>query len=163
MTPDELPVDRGAAVVRGAWRSLLAAMLFALAALLHRSLDWSVLWRTDFASCLALGGVFVLTLVLGAVAAWSALRWLLLAMWPAWVGVRVRPHHMLLCFGPFGRFDLDAARIRVAAPPDADEAAPAEFDAPRVTHPALRRDLAETIQIYCRVEPERVRAVFSTL
>lgn len=94
------PVDRSAAWVRALWRGLVVVLCATLIAVSWPS--WRLLWLTQRATFLAAGvlhlGLWCVTISF----AWSAGKWLALAMWRRPLFVRITPLEVHMELGPFG-------------------------------------------------------------
>lgn len=91
--------------------------------------------------------------------AWNALRWLLLALWPARVGVFASDAELTMRLGPFGTavFEVERLEVRYAYECSGEEDDEAGFEAfipedeqhatllPRITHPKAKAALNRVI------------------
>lgn len=97
-----VPADRVAALMRGGWRMLCAVLLSGSGWLVYRGIDWPLMWRTEPLSCTALAVAAALPAVLGLLATFAAVRWLLVTLWPARLGVEWSADAIRWRLGPFG-------------------------------------------------------------
>jgi len=155
---DLFSVSRSRAVIRAGWRALCAGLLAALAALIASRIDWRLMWRTDAFSCAALACVVASLALPAAGLALSALRWLLLALWPGPLGITWSDSSVDLALGPFGRARLDTARLRFLDVPEGFVAL-CDLDdrLPRVLHPDHTDNLMDRILIFTGMDASALR------
>jgi len=89
--------------------------------------------------------------------AWNAVRWLLLAAWPARLGIFASERQLILRLGPFGTRVFDAGRLDIRYPYECAGDDDGGFEAflpeeqqqatllPRIAHPDARAPLHRTI------------------
>jgi hypothetical protein len=151
-----IPVYRGAAVIGGLWRLLVAGGFAAL--LIVWQPDWRLMWLTDKASCLAWGFCWLLLAagLLGTL--WSAGRWLLLAVWPPPLGAWFEASGVRLRYGPFGTRDFAWSELRIdfdlAVEPDLLAALPVEALMPRITCVVTDEDVTAGVLRFSHLEAD---------
>ncbi|MCA9255180.1 MAG: hypothetical protein KDA33_06055 [Phycisphaerales bacterium] len=108
-----IPVDRIHVFVKALWRLLIAAALLGLAWLLGVLIgDWSLFWREQPVTLLAILLFLAGLSIIGAVVAFGGSRWLALACWPAPVGVQIGAGAIDAALGPFGSVMIPWTRLR---------------------------------------------------
>jgi hypothetical protein len=124
--------------------------------------------------------IAAISLPIPLIAVWTALkalRWLLLAVWPARLGVVADADNLTLHFGPFGNRTYDAPRLDVRYPFElSQDADGGGFEAflpedeqrakllPRILHPDAREPLSRVIlRLVKDSEPDAARALRSTI
>ncbi len=160
--PVWLRVDRTRALVRAAWRLILAGGIIGAGYLTgpEGMEAWGWLWRSERA-------MFVAVATLEAAAAAAALgllvgavRWAILACWPKSLRLEIGPQEIALHVGPFGSGRYPWPEIRVEISPDVDpqfiERMPDDALAVSLRHPACHEDLAKRIERLAGVESERL-------
>jgi hypothetical protein len=105
-----LPVDRWQALMRGMWRAL--AMALAAGGCFAIWPNWTLLWRTEKASFVALLTVLVFSGVIAIGLAVSAGRWLLVAAWWGPMGIEMGPRGIQLRLGPAGNHSYSWDELR---------------------------------------------------
>lgn len=148
--------------MRAGWRGLCVMLTGgAFFLLAFRGPEWSVLRQSDTASWLALVAGCAMLFVVAAGLAISACRWLLLAAWPASVGVWCEPRDLVLRFGPFGTHRFDVARVGLLESDGDDDAwiDDDELVLRGIRHPGFAGDLAEEVVRFCGPRPEMMRAL----
>lgn len=152
----ELPVERSAALMRAVWRLLIVTIIAIV--LLSIRPDWRLLWLTDRASLVGLGVIWTGMLLTTAMLAYSAGRWITLAVWRRPVGIRVSPEAIELRLGPFGERRYAWKDIRVSLPESVDaeliSSMPDDAFVPQLRHPAQEEDLAILMLRFSRTRPE---------
>lgn len=153
-------VDRSKAVVRGLWRVAVASGLAWL--LVVWDVRWEILWRTQAATFIGLGTVY---LSVASVALWLAyigLRWLALAGWPRELRIEVRAEGIEFRLGPFGRSRYEMKDLSIQPDREIDvEILEVMPDDAFVTSIRIRgdgRELANVIQDFSGIETERLNA-----
>ena|ERR1043166_2432853 len=151
-----LPVDRWQAMMRGMWRTLALALAVGLCLAIRP--NWSLLWRTEKASFLALLTILIL---FGAVAislAVSAGRWLLGAPWWKPMGIEISPQGVQLCLGPAGThtYSWDDLRFVLDEAVDWDmlELMPDDAFVPRIIHRPTHTEIGAMIVQYSGITHE---------
>jgi len=154
----DLPVDRTRALVRGLWRLLCAVLAAGLAFLIH--VDWRLLWLAQPASFVGLGVIWLTLVCTGLALGTSAVRWLLLAVWPAELGARITPHDVRLRLGPFGssvhRWQDIAIQIEDGLDPGLLDGLPDDAFVPVLRSSVTNEDLAATILLYSPLGAEQL-------
>lgn len=155
LAPVNIPVERSAAMMRAIWRLVL--VIFGMGILSIVQPNWQLLRLTDSASFWAL---ILLLLIVGAatlIILASALRWLLLAVWPKPVGITVNADAIHMRLGPFGVRRFEWADITAdfgdAIAPELTEAAPGYAPAPKLVH-RDQDDLFVLILRFSRIDAE---------
>ncbi len=153
-----VPVSRGRALTRALIWAVPAAILGTATVLIYSGLNFV---PSGVSNRLVDYSIAVIALPLPATALWTALtavRWLLLTVWPAQVGIFASPAELVFRLGPFGTTSFDAARLDVRYPFElsGDEEA-AVFEAflpeeqqretllPRILHPNSKQPLNQVI------------------
>lgn len=159
--PVVFSVDRSKAVVRGLWRVAVASGLAWL--LIVWDVRWEILWRTQTATFIGLGTVY---LSVGSVAlglAYIGLRWLALAGWPTELTIEIRADGIEFRLGPFGRsrYAMKDLSIRPDREIDADilEVMPDDAFVTSIRSRGDGRELSDVIQDFAGIETERLNAV----
>ncbi|MCK6483693.1 MAG: hypothetical protein HUU22_03705 [Phycisphaerae bacterium] len=152
-----VPADRVAALMRGGWRMLCAVLLSGSGWLVYRGIDWPLMWRTEPLSCTALAVAAALPAVLGLLATFAAVRWLLVTLWPARLGVEWSADAIRWRLGPFGHGRLDALGLRRPGEDDDDFVDDGESPPP-LTHPDYPGNAAELFLRYTRITAGQLRA-----
>lgn len=160
-----LKADRSRALVRALWRLLCTVVTGGFVWQIRP--DWRLLWQTQPASCLALA---LLALCLASVMLMllvSAGRWLLLAVWPGPLGVRVTPRGLEMELGPLGRRAHEWSEIVVDVEEEFDpaliDALPDDSLALRIRRRGAKEDLARLIQLATNVSDEELTRRFRPL
>lgn len=146
-----IAVDRMRMAMRGAWRAAVGVLLGCGLLVALRGVRWREMWAADRATALGMAALAATSGAVAALVLWAAIRWLLLAGWPARLGVEFSARWVKFRLGPFGTLELDAARLRAAEaePDEAAEGAFADEDEPaRLLHPLLAGDLAGLVNRY---------------
>jgi hypothetical protein len=168
-----LPVARGRVFVRGVLWATATAVVGLLLRTALRSLDLS---PAGFSNRIVEYSKIALVVPLSLVALYLGLKasgWLLLALWPGWVGVTARDDELTLSLGPWGRRRLGVKRLEVWYWFEVPVAGrPALFEAhlppeqqereqlPQMRHPGLAGSVHEAILRYTgRREPEAAAAL----
>ena len=161
-------------MLRGILWGMPAAILIATLYLTLRAIDFtpsavSSRW-VSYSIVLAL----IPVALAAAAATWTALRWLLLALWPGQLGIFADPDALTLRLGPFGtrRYPADQLDIRYPYELIDDDDADGGFEAylpeeqqraqflPRITHTAMATPLnRELLRFTALPEPAAVRIV----
>ncbi len=182
MTPTEansavfrrwIPVDRVRALLRGSLWLVPAAILVSISVPL-----WPVFRNESSAiSNRLVTWSFALLLaplpISGILCGFHAFRWLLLACWPARIGVFGNEDRIELRFGPFGFRSVEGARLEIRYPferigeddePTFEAYLPEEDQVarflPRIRYPGMREPINQAILRYAKgSEPEIASAL----
>lgn len=153
-----LSVDRGAAVVRASWRLLGASAAGVVMWIVRGGQRWSILWAHETASALAW---LVLLAVVGLPAILlilAALRWLLLALWPAESHISLSPTHIRFRLGPFGRRDYSTHELSITLESLTDDAEVEDSAGPcglvSILDRRTRSNIGATIQRFAGIDAE---------
>ncbi len=99
--------------VKALWRLLIAAALLGLAWLLGVQIgDWSLFWREQPVTLMAILLFLTGLSAIGAIVTIAGARWLALAVWPAPVGIQVGDGAIDAALGPFGSVRIPWTRLR---------------------------------------------------
>lgn len=153
-----LTVCRSRALVRGLTWLVPAAILGAATVFVFGGLEFAPSGVSNRLVEYSLAVVALPLPVAGAYAAFLALRWFALGLWPRRLGIFAAPEHLQFRLGPFGTRTFDARRLTIRYPfelaDDEDDAAfesflPQETQVetllPRITHPQSKRPLNQVI------------------
>jgi hypothetical protein len=156
ITTIKLEVDRTAAAVRGFWR-LLVALIFASPLLVWQP-DWKLLWLADRTSALAIGTLYVISLLCTIALVVATLRWFLLVAWMGRLGITITADRISMMLGPFGRRECEWRSLRIdiaeGIDPELVEQLPDDAFFPRLIDPRTREDLAGTILRFSTLDQE---------
>jgi hypothetical protein len=168
-----LPVSRSRAASRALVCSVPAILLGLTTILIYGRLNFV---PTGVSNRLVDYSIAAISLPMPLIAVWSALkalRWLLLALWPASVAVVAEVDSLTLRLGPFGTRTYDAPRLDVRYPFElSQDAEGGGFEAflpedeqrdkllPRILHPAAREPLHRVIlRLVKESEPDAARTL----
>lgn len=153
------PIARGRALSRGLLYAATAFLLAALTMLIYQPLTSSLRGGSNRVVDLSIAVMASPLPLLCIAAAWISVRWLLLAAWPAKVGVEATVDELVCRFGSFGTKRFDAGRIETRYPFElADEDVDGGFEAflpeqqqmeeflPRMLHPEANEPINRLIQ-----------------
>ncbi|MCB9857620.1 MAG: hypothetical protein H6818_18205 [Phycisphaerales bacterium] len=154
-----IPVDRVHAAVRALWRLLTSGLVIGLAYLLGIQIgDWSLFWEQQPATFAAIAIVIAGLALAGVGVGIGGGRWLMLAVWPKHVGLRIDEKAIDVALGPFGSESVPWANLtcNVAEGFDADMLSQIGDDAftPVMLDAQKQRDLYAWIQSHSGVAPE---------
>lgn len=151
-----LGVDRWKAMMRGTWR-ILGLALAAGVCLAIRP-NWSLLWRTEKASFVAL---LTVLLIFGAMAigfAVSAGRWLLVAAWGGPLRIEISPEGVALRLGPAGTHSYSWDELQFLMDEAVDwemlELMPDDAFVPQIVHHPTRTEIGAKIVQYSGITHE---------
>ncbi|HKQ46940.1 MAG TPA: hypothetical protein VJZ71_02595 [Phycisphaerae bacterium] len=160
-----LKVDRSRALVRALWRLLCAVVVGGL--LFQIRPDWALLWKTQPASCLALGLLTVCLAVVAFTLLVAAVRWLLLAVWPGPLGVNATAHGLELDLGPLGRrayaWEEIVVDVEQEIEPGLIDELPDDSLAVRIRRRGTKENLARLIQLAANLSDEELTRRFRPL
>ena len=168
-----LPVARGRAASRALVCSVPAFLLGITTILIYGRLNFV---PSGVSNRLVDYSIAAISLPIPLIAVWTALkalRWLLLAAWPARLGVVADADNLTLRLGPFGTRTYDTARLDVRYPFElSQDADGGGFEAflpedeqrakllPRILHPAAREPLHRVILRFVKEsEPDAARTL----
>ena len=171
--PIVLPVARGRAASRALVCGVPAILLGITTFLIYGRLNFV---PTGVSNRLVDYSIAAISLPIPLIAAWTALkalRWLLLALWPAPVAVVAKDDSLTLHLGPFGTRNYDSLRLDVRYPFElSQDAEGGSFEAflpedeqrdkllPRIVHPAAREPLHRVILRFVKEsEPDAARTL----
>lgn len=158
-----IPHDRHAAMVRGLWRLLAAAVLGGFVVFVVRRMDWEQYWRDQ--RLVGICWAFILTVAalpaLGL--AVSGIRWLVASL-NANLGVELNDRNLVVRAGPFGNRSLDWPRVSVKLDGDlaldAWVALPEDAVGVSLFHPSASGDVFDPIRtLLGSRSPDFVRAL----
>jgi hypothetical protein len=171
-----LSVSRINAGVRGGLWLSAAIILVLLARLIYGRLTFV---STGASNALVDYSVAIIALpipILGLVLLIVGLRWILLAVWPAKLGIEASENELILRLGPFGTKRFDADRIEVRYPFELrDDEADVGFEAylpeetqyatfvPRMIHPEAREAIHRTILRFASVDEKAAAAALGPI
>jgi len=168
-----LPVARGRAATRALVCSVPAFLLGITTILIYSRLNFI---PSGVSNRLVDYSIAAISLPIPLIAVWSAIkavRWLLLALWPAPVAVVAEVNTLTLRLGPFGTRAYDTPRLDVRYPFElSQDADGGSFEAflpedeqrgkllPRILHPAAREPLNRVIlRVVKESEPGAARTL----
>ncbi len=159
---ERLRVDRVRALVRAAWRLIVAGGIVGAGYLAapEGMEAWGRLWRLERATFVAIATLEAAAAAAALCLAAGAFRWALLACWPRPLQIEIGPREIGLHVGPFGSGRYPWGEIRASIAPDVDpqfiERIPDDSLAVSLWHPACGEDLARLIERLAGLESERL-------
>ena len=170
------PIARGRAMTRGLLYAATAFLLGAVTMLVYQPLASSVGGGSSRLVDLSIAVIASPLPLFCIAAAWTSVRWLLLAAWPAKLGVEATVDELVCRFGSFGTKRFDAGRIEARYPFElVDEDVDGGFEAflpeeqqmaeflPRMLHPDANEPINRLILKFSMGTEAEVAAAFGPM